>query len=129
MKDTDRPDNRIPPPRTSAGSDQGGDVNNPWKLRRSEPRVVLKIPITLDGKDKSGEAFTEETFTENVSRQGACVETVHYLEVGTVLQVSAFEKRFRSKARVTIVWSKKSASNRFRIGLRFLDPLANWVVI
>lgn len=99
-----------------------------WKLRRGEPRVTLQVPVTLEGKDKYGATFAEETVTENVSLQGACVETTHELEVGEVLLVSAFEQRFQAKARVAIVWSRKSVSNKFRVGLRFLEPNENWII-
>lgn len=99
-----------------------------WKLRRGEPRVVLKLPITLEGKDKLGEAFVEETFTENVSRNGACVETIHPAEVGALLTVGAFQERFRAQARVAIVWSRRSAAGKLRVGLRFVEPSQNWIV-
>lgn len=102
-----------------------GDI---WKLRREQPRVTLRIPITLEGNDKLGVRYVEETFTENVSRNGTCVETDHLLEVGSVQEVSALSGKFKSRAQVAIVWSKKTESGKFRVGLRFLDPLDNWVI-
>ncbi len=102
--------------------------NDPWKLRRGEPRVALRIPITLEGTNKIGERFVEETMTENVSSHGACVETANPLDVGAILMVLAFEQRFKAKATVAIVWSRKSLSNKFRVGLRFLEPNENWII-
>lgn len=99
-----------------------------WKLRREQPRVTLRIPVTLEGADKLGAPFVEETFTENVSRNGMCVETDHLLEVGSIQEVMALSGKFRARAQVVIVWSKKTESGKFRVGLRFLDPLDNWII-
>jgi hypothetical protein len=99
-----------------------------WKLRRAEPRVTLQLPVSLYGMDKWGDDFSEDTVTENVSRQGACVETIHELELGTVIELSAFKGRFHAQARVTIVWSRKSQSGKYRVGLRFVESSENWIV-
>jgi PilZ domain-containing protein len=99
-----------------------------WKLRRGEPRVTLKFPVCLVGKDNADMPFVEDTVTENVSRHGACVETAHAMEVGMMIQVSAFDQRFLAQARVAMIWSRKSPSGKFRVGLRFVDAHENWIV-
>ena len=104
------------------------DRNALWRLRRGEPRVALRVQIKLDGTDKMGRHFVEETTTVNVSREGACVETCNALEVGALMTVTAFDDKFTAKARVAIVWSRKSPSNKFRVGLRFVEPSENWIV-
>jgi hypothetical protein len=99
-----------------------------WKLRRGEPRVTLKFPVCLIGKDKADMPFVEDTVTENVSRHGACVETIHEMEVGMMIQVSAFDQRFLAQARVAMIWSRKSQSGKYRVGVRFVDAHENWIV-
>ncbi|MBZ5537753.1 MAG: PilZ domain-containing protein [Acidobacteriia bacterium] len=99
-----------------------------WKLRRGEPRVTLKFPICLIGKDKADRPFVEDTVTENVSRHGACVETIQEMEVGMLIQVSAFDQRFLAQARVAMIWSRRSQSGKYRVGLRFVDAHENWII-
>jgi hypothetical protein len=99
-----------------------------WKLRRGEPRVTLRFPISLIGKDKDNKPFVEDTVTENVSRHGACVETVQEMEVGMLIQVSAFDQRFLAQARVAMIWSRKSQSGKFRVGVRFVEAHENWII-
>jgi PilZ domain-containing protein len=99
-----------------------------WKLRRGEPRVTLKFPVCLIGKDKADKPFVEDTVTENVSRHGACVETIQEMEVGMLVQVSAFDQRFLAQARVAMIWSRRSQSGKYRVGLRFVDAHENWII-
>jgi hypothetical protein len=44
-----------------------------WKAKRKEARILLAIPITIEGQDKSNAPFREETVTDNVSKNGVCI--------------------------------------------------------
>ncbi len=63
-----------------------------WEQKRREPRVNLRIPVKLSGVDVKGNPFSENTFTENVSRSGALVLIHHKVPIGAHIELEAFNK-------------------------------------
>jgi hypothetical protein len=98
-----------------------------WKIKRSEPRVPLVIPVLIEGKDRQDHQFLEETFTENVSRSGACVLAVRAMQVGDLVTLSTPRGQFQCQAQVKIIWTDDADKLR-KAGLQFLEPPHNWVV-
>lgn len=99
-----------------------------WKIYRDDPRVPLREPVILEGRDTEGNPFIEEAFTENVSREGLCVEMSCALKPGTVLQVCAPYDGFRSQACVAAVRPSKSQPGKFLTGLNFFKPNKDWII-
>jgi hypothetical protein len=55
--------------------------------RRSE-RVLLRIPIRVEGKDIVGNAFQETTYTQVVNRSGGLIVVSHLLQPGAVIRIT-----------------------------------------
>jgi hypothetical protein len=99
-----------------------------WKMYRDDQRVPLREPVILEGLDREGKRFIEETLTENVSREGMCVETSYVLKPGAVLEVCAPYDGFRSQACVASVRPSQSHPERFLIGLNFFQSNKDWII-
>ena len=98
-----------------------------WKVKRKEARIMLAIPVTIEGLDKSNAAFLEETLTDNVSKNGVCVVLERSLDLGVVLTVTACQGKFKCRGEVRALWVDDNDRKK-RVGIRFLEPTANWVV-
>lgn len=102
-------------------------MSNYWEQKRKEPRISLRVPVTIRGQDTDAVPFAENTYTDNVSRSGACVITTHRMNIGAVLDFEAFGK-FSSQARVSIVWIDSDNPQNYKMGVKFMDPVTNWIV-
>jgi len=98
-----------------------------WKANRKEARILLAIPITIEGQDNSNAPFREETVTDNVSKNGVCIILNQALDLGTVLTVTACQGKFKCKGEVRALWVDDNDRKK-RAGVRFVDPPVNWVV-
>jgi hypothetical protein len=100
---------------------------NIWKIKGKEGRITLEIPVAIEGEDAASAAFNQTAFTENVSRHGACILVDRDLKVGSTLKISAFRGKFQNQAMVMSIWIDDQDQKR-RAGLRFTEPIRNWVV-
>ena len=98
-----------------------------WKVRRKEARILLAIPVTIEGLDKSNAPVREETVTDNVSKNGVCVVLDQALDLGVILTVTACQGKFRCRGEVKALWVDDNDRKK-RVGIRFVDTIANWVV-
>ena len=98
-----------------------------WKVKRKEARILLSIPITIEGLDKANAPFRIETVTDNVSKNGVCIILDQALDLGAVLTVTACQGKFKCKGEVRALWVDDN-DRRKRVGVRFLDQTSNWVV-
>ena len=98
-----------------------------WKVKRKEARILLTIPVTIEGLDKSNAPFREETVTDNVSKNGVCIILEQALDLGVVLTVTACQGKFKCKGEVRALWVDDNDRKK-RAGIRFVDPTVNWVV-
>jgi len=98
-----------------------------WKVKRKEARILLAIPVTIEGLDKSNASFREETVTDNVSKNGVCIVLDQALDLGVVLTVTACQGKFKCRGEVRALWVDDNDRKK-RVGIRFVDPIANWVV-
>lgn len=88
---------------------------------------MLAIPVTIEGLDNSKAPFREETVTDNVSKNGVCIVLDRALDLGVVLTVTACLGKFKCKGEVRALWVDDNDRKK-RVGIRFLDPITNWVV-
>lgn len=95
--------------------------------KRQDQRVALGVPVRIRGIDIFDEAFEENTVTENVSPNGACVSVRHFLNVGAKVDLEAFDK-FRAQAVVRFLWINERSKEYFSIGLQFVEIEGQWIL-
>lgn len=98
-----------------------------WKVKRREARILLSVPVTIEGLDESDAAFREDTVTENVSKNGACIVVNRGLKLGSLITVTAFQGKFRCKGEIRAHWVDDNDRKK-KIGIQFVEPTVNWVV-
>ena len=98
-----------------------------WKVKRKEARIHLAVPVTIEGLDGSDQAFVEETTTENVSKNGACIVVSRILKLGSVITIMAFQGRFKCQGEIRAIWVDENDKKK-KIGILFTEPTVNWVV-
>lgn len=98
-----------------------------WKTKRREARILLSVPVTLEGLDESDVPFREETITENVSKNGACIVIGRGVKLSSIVTVTAFQGKFKCKGEVRAHWVDDN-DRRKRVGVQFVEPTVNWVV-
>jgi hypothetical protein len=104
-----------------------GNPVNIWKIKGKENRIILAIPVHIEGEDGNNQPFSEETTTENVSRHGVCIVTNCALAVGSTLRLSAFQGKFQNQAVVKGVWVDER-DKKTKAGLEFTNPIRNWII-
>jgi hypothetical protein len=88
--------------------------------RRSE-RVLLRIPIRVEGRDNSGKAFDETTYTLVINRSGGLIVVSHPLQPGAVLKITNLKNQISSSFQVTMA-ATRSLSGSPEWGVKCLDP-------
>jgi hypothetical protein len=90
-----------------------------YVLRRS-PRAMVKIPIVIQGIDRHGYKFEEETETFIVSKYGARVFTIHELQENDTLRLRLKDSGHWTEFRVAWIGTEESKSAG-HIGLEFIQ--------
>jgi hypothetical protein len=90
-----------------------------YVLRRS-PRAMVKIPVVIQGVDKKGNEFEEETETFVVSKYGARVFSIHELEEDTVLKLRLKTSDQWSDFRVAWI-GRQEDDSLGHIGIEFMQ--------
>jgi len=88
--------------------------------RRSE-RVLLRIPIRVEGEDTLGNAFDETTYTLVVNRSGGLIIVAHLLQPGTVLKITNLKSQISCPFEV-VMRAATSLSGHPEWGVKCLDP-------
>jgi len=102
--------------------------------RRRTPRVKMKIPIIVRGKNALWQDFEVSSETEDVSQVGALIQLPFLIPVGSHVELSrAYSPAFDKVAlttRARIVWNDKEGdSGPYLHGLEFLNPATHWVAM
>src|ERR1017187_7778542 len=87
------PETKRPPVTTAKGSLREVE-------RRRSQRLMISVPIFVEGNDRDGEKFVEATRTIIVNRQGARIYLKRTVSAGAILTVTATVARRSSKFRV-----------------------------
>jgi PilZ domain len=98
-----------------------------WKVKRKEARILLSVPVTIEGLDEANAPFREDTITDNVSKNGACIVVNRVLKLGSIVTVTAFQGKFKCAGEIRAHWVDDNDKKK-KIGIRFTGPPANWVV-
>ena len=88
--------------------------------RKSE-RVLLRIPIRVEGKDTLGNAFEETTYTLVVNRSGGLIVVAHLLQPGAVLKITNLKNQI-SCSFLVVARAAKSLSGTPEWGVKCLEP-------
>ena len=88
--------------------------------RRSE-RVLLRIPIRVEGKDTGGNAFEETTYTLVVNQSGGLIVVAHPLQPGAVIRVTNLNNQISSFFQV-VMRAARSITGTPEWGVKCLEP-------
>lgn len=91
-----------------------------------DTRLRLAIKLTLTGKDQEGQAFSDEVYTEDVSRRGVRVQVDRQLGVGEIVKLSGLDGQFQVEGVIKYAHHK---DGQWRVGVHFLSSPKRWVVI
>ena len=95
--------------------------------KRKESRIPIKVPVKIEGLDIMGNHFVEETETENVSINGACIKISRKIPKDTRIKISALKFPFEATAIVEVVWMDE-LDGQLKMGIRFLNKKNNWIL-
>jgi hypothetical protein len=77
--------------------------------QRDEPRIHERLVVTVQGRDKSGQPFTQEAVASSVSESGALLSGItRHVRPGDLLWVEHAGKRSRFK----VVWIRDSETHQ-----------------
>jgi hypothetical protein len=88
--------------------------------RRSE-RVLLRIPIRVEGKDTLGDAFDETTYTLVVNQSGGLIVVTHLLQPGGVVKITNLNNQVSCFFQV-VMRAARSLSGTPEWGVKCLEP-------
>ena len=88
--------------------------------RRREPRLRLRVSVTVEGMRGDGNLFRVDTKTFDVSPSGAGIELPWPIPIGSILEVTAERLGFAARAIVRHNMTDRSTTNSI-VGLEFLD--------
>jgi hypothetical protein len=108
----------------------------PTLERRREHRVQVHLPMIVRGTARSGGAFEEHTFSENLCRGGAAIITRYPVDLGTQLEIqikvfpnsASGDTEFSTQGRIVHV-KKGSVEREFVAGVEFTGPHFNRIFV
>jgi len=89
-------------------------------VRKSE-RVLLRIPIRVEGKDTLGNEFDETTYTLVVNQSGGLIVVVHPLQPGAVIKITNLNNQISCFFQV-VMRAARSLSGTPEWGVKCLEP-------
>ena len=88
---------------------------------RSSERVLLRIPIRVEGKDTFGKAFDEVTVTLVVNRTGGLIALSHLLQRGSRIRITNVKTQVSCSFEV-VTRAARSLSGKPEWGVKCLEP-------
>jgi len=97
-------------------------------LPRKSERVLLRIPILVEGKDAYGRAFGETSYTLVVNRSGGLIMLSHTLEPGSIIKITNLKTHVFCSFEV-VARTERSLTGTAEWGVKCLQPeLGIWGV-
>ncbi len=101
--------------------------------RRRAPRVTMKIPIVIRGKDAFDRRFEVSAETVDVSRHGALMTLPVRIPVGELVEIfqayAPAENRMAIRAIARVVWNDDDEVIGPNChGLEFIEPSSAWIL-
>jgi hypothetical protein len=98
------------------------------KERRRTVRVMLSVPLKVQGHTQTGEKFTVQTRSHTVSLHGASLELEAGVVLGEILQLENETTRERAEGKVVTI--RHSRDGKTYVGVEFTAPDINfWHVV
>ncbi len=94
------------------------------KERRRTVRVMLAVPLRVQGRSESGEQFTAVTQSHTVSLHGASVELQESVVLGEILQLENLISREKIEGKVVTI--RRSRDGKTYVGVEFTEPKPNF---
>lgn len=94
--------------------------------RRQETRYPLKLRVNIEGTDREGHKFSQQTFTEDVSTNGMRVIMAQNLESGTVLNLTVPDLNFEAAVIIEVVWQNGKDQS---FGLKLTEANDSWASV
>jgi hypothetical protein len=92
-----------------------------WRIDRREVRISKAIKVTVHGKDRTGQKFSQTAMAVDISRHGARLDGIGFLTwPGEIIEV----KRGWRSARFRVIWVGERAQAG-QAGVFSLDPGKN----
>jgi hypothetical protein len=88
---------------------------------RTSERLLLRIPIRVEGKDTLGNAFEETTYTLVVNRSGGLIVVSHLLQPGAVIKITNPRNQISCSFQV-VTRAARSLSGTPEWGVKCLEP-------
>ena len=94
-----------------------------WRINRRESRITKQIRVKVQGKDRNGNSYVQNTYAVDISRHGARLEGIGMLTwPGETIVV----KRHLRSARFRVVWvGEFGMPQANQAGILALDPNSN----
>ncbi|PYU03069.1 MAG: hypothetical protein DMG34_14230 [Acidobacteria bacterium] len=95
-------------------------VPNFWRKTRRSQRAREALRVFVRGKDRSGNPFSQSSYTLDISEDGARLDGVAYLTTpGEVIEV---KRRWHGKARFRVAWiGQIGTSESNQVGICTMD--------
>ncbi len=94
---------------------------------RMEKRHPIMVAVRLSRAWQASPAEEEKTYTDNLSAEGARVFSKHSWRAGERVQVTSVKEA--SSILGEVIYCERLASDRFFIGLKFLERPAKWSIL
>lgn len=91
-------------------------------------RLVLKMPLTILGRAKSGKDYAIHLDTINVSQRGLCILLPKDYVVESDDVFISIPGKFNARAKVR--WLEPAPGKKqIRCGIELVEPYSNWVLM
>ena len=94
------------------------------KLR--DTRLRLSVKLSVEGKDREGQSFVDEVYTEDVSRRGVCLQLNRHVSVGDLVRLMGLDGQFNVEG---VVKYTHQGENDWKVGVQFLNTPKRWVMM
>lgn len=96
--------------------------------RRDGKRVAIRRAISVTGISASGDAYSYETNTRNISEEGCCFESARPLEVGEIVAISVVDRPADGEHRFQVVRVEQDGV-AWVVGARLVQSTNIWGVV
>ena len=98
-----------------------------WKERRRTVRVMLNVPLRVNGHTDIGERFSVKTTSHSVSLYGASIELDQTVVLGEVLQLE--NEVTREKVDGKVVSIRRGRDGQRFVAVEFTAPVNFWHMV
>ncbi|HQR37849.1 MAG TPA: TOBE domain-containing protein [Blastocatellia bacterium] len=105
----------------------GNSRDEDWRHGLTQARVSYRLPLTIEGDDADGNAFSLPAFVSNVTRRGAFVETAVPLAPGGLVALLRSEPERALLGFGQIVWVRTEPDDARGAGIKLAGDNTRWM--